>query len=102
MNRREFLAIAASAACAADIPAPYRQGTGWKPLIKGMSLSGWSTENKAPMEWVAVKDVSASGKYLELAPGTPKTDIFSLARRGLRPDLRAGVHKAVSTGQPAI
>jgi two-component system CheB/CheR fusion protein len=43
-----------------------------------------------------------TGKYLELAVGTPKTDIFSLARRGLRPDLRAGVHKAINTGQPVV
>ncbi|WP_395020130.1 CheR family methyltransferase [Dongia sp.] len=43
-----------------------------------------------------------TGKYLELAVGTPKTDIFSLARRGLRPDLRAGVHKAMATGQPVL
>jgi two-component system CheB/CheR fusion protein len=43
-----------------------------------------------------------TGKYLELAPGAPKTDIFSMARSGLRPDLRAAVHKSVSTGQVAI
>jgi two-component system CheB/CheR fusion protein len=43
-----------------------------------------------------------TGKYLELAPGAPKTDIFSMARRGLRPDLRAAVHKSASTGQVAI
>jgi two-component system CheB/CheR fusion protein len=43
-----------------------------------------------------------TGKYLELAVGTPRTDIFSLARRGLRPDLRAGVHKAINTGQPVV
>jgi two-component system CheB/CheR fusion protein len=40
-----------------------------------------------------------TGKYLELAPGAPRMDIFSMARPGLRPDLRASVHKAVSTGQ---
>ncbi|MBX3501067.1 MAG: PAS domain-containing protein [Alphaproteobacteria bacterium] len=40
-----------------------------------------------------------TGKYLELAPGAPRIDIFSMARQGLRPDLRAAVHKAVSTGQ---
>jgi two-component system CheB/CheR fusion protein len=43
-----------------------------------------------------------TGKYLELATGTPKTDIFSLARRGVRADLRAGVHKAISTGQAVV
>jgi len=45
---------------------------------------------------------SRTGKYLELSPGTPNTDIFSLARGGLRPDLRAAVHKAATTQQPAF
>ncbi|SEP50756.1 two-component system, chemotaxis family, CheB/CheR fusion protein [Rhodospirillales bacterium URHD0017] len=43
-----------------------------------------------------------TGKYLELAPGAPRNDIYGMARPGLKPDLRAGVHKAVSTGQVAI
>lgn len=43
-----------------------------------------------------------TGKYLELSPGVPKIDIFSMARQGLRPDLRAGVHKAISSGQPSV
>ncbi len=43
-----------------------------------------------------------TGKYLELPPGAPRIDIYSMARPGLRPDLRAGVHKAVSTSQVAI
>lgn len=43
-----------------------------------------------------------TGKYLELAPGAPKTDVFSMARTGLRADLRAAIHKTASTGQPAI
>jgi two-component system CheB/CheR fusion protein len=40
-----------------------------------------------------------TGKYLELSAGVPKIDIFSMARQGLRPDLRAGVHKAITSGQ---
>lgn len=43
-----------------------------------------------------------TGKYLELAPGVPRMDVFSMARHGLRPDLRAAVHKAVSTAQVVI
>jgi len=43
-----------------------------------------------------------TGKYLELPPGIPKTDIYSMARQGLRPDLRAGVHKAASSGQTVV
>ncbi|MFZ5780920.1 MAG: chemotaxis protein CheB [Pseudomonadota bacterium] len=40
-----------------------------------------------------------TGKYLELAAGTPRKDVFSMARQGLRPDLRAAMHKAVTGGQ---
>lgn len=43
-----------------------------------------------------------TGKYLELSPGAPRTDVFSLARRGLRMELRAGIQRASTTGQPAI
>jgi two-component system CheB/CheR fusion protein len=43
-----------------------------------------------------------TGKYLELAAGAPDNSIFAMARRGLRMDLRAALHKAVSTGQVAI
>src|SRR5215468_968245 len=45
---------------------------------------------------------SHTGKYLELAAGAPKIDVFSMARQGLRPDLRAGVHKAISGGQVVV
>jgi two-component system CheB/CheR fusion protein len=43
-----------------------------------------------------------TGKYLELAPGVPRIDIFSMARQGLRPDLRAAIHKAISSGEVAV
>jgi two-component system CheB/CheR fusion protein len=43
-----------------------------------------------------------TGKYLELSAGVPRIDIFSMARHGLRPDLRATVHKAVASGEPAV
>ncbi|TGV81425.1 PAS domain S-box protein [Mesorhizobium sp. M00.F.Ca.ET.149.01.1.1] len=43
-----------------------------------------------------------TGKYLELAAGAPDHNVFAMARRGLRMDLRAALHKAVSTGQTAI
>jgi two-component system CheB/CheR fusion protein len=41
-----------------------------------------------------------TGRYLELPRGTPSHNLFSMARRGLRLDLRAAVHKAVSRGEP--
>ncbi|MDX8520754.1 CheR family methyltransferase [Mesorhizobium dulcispinae] len=43
-----------------------------------------------------------TGKYLELAAGAPDNNVFSMARRGLRMDLRAALHKAVGTGQVAV
>jgi two-component system CheB/CheR fusion protein len=43
-----------------------------------------------------------TGKYLELAAGAPDNNVLSMARRGLRMDLRAALHKAVSTGQPSV
>jgi two-component system CheB/CheR fusion protein len=45
---------------------------------------------------------SRTGKYLELSPGVPRTDVFSLARPGLRAELRAGVHRAISSGAPVV
>ncbi|MDG4882902.1 CheR family methyltransferase [Mesorhizobium sp. WSM4884] len=45
---------------------------------------------------------AGTGKYLELAAGAPDHNVFSMARRGLRMDLRAALHKAVSTGQAAV
>jgi two-component system CheB/CheR fusion protein len=45
---------------------------------------------------------AGTGKYLELAAGAPDHNIFSMARRGLRMELRAAVHKAVSTGQVSV
>jgi two-component system CheB/CheR fusion protein len=42
-----------------------------------------------------------TGKYLELPPGVPDHNIFSMARRGLRLELRAALHKAIATGQVA-
>jgi len=43
-----------------------------------------------------------TGKYLELAAGAPDNNVFGMARRGLRMDLRAGLHKSVNTGQVSI
>lgn len=43
-----------------------------------------------------------TGKYLELSAGVPRMDVFSMARHGLRPDLRAALHKAITSGSPAV
>ncbi len=43
-----------------------------------------------------------TGKYLELPPGVPDTNIFNMARPGLRLELRAAIHKALGNGQLAV
>ena len=43
-----------------------------------------------------------TGKYLELPPGAPRTEIFGMARPGLRLELRTTVHRAVNSGQVAV
>jgi two-component system CheB/CheR fusion protein len=43
-----------------------------------------------------------TGKYLELPPGAPDTNIFNRARPGLRLELRAAMHKAMGGGQLAM
>ena len=43
---------------------------------------------------------SRTGKYLELPAGAPEANILNMARRGLRMDLRAVLHKAVASTQP--
>ena len=74
MNRREFAAVlSAATVAAADALPPYKQGAGWRPLIKGMSMTGWNAQDKAPSEWVAVNGVSVSGKYLQRDPAVGTT-----------------------------
>ncbi|PBB83325.1 CheR family methyltransferase [Mesorhizobium sp. WSM3876] len=43
-----------------------------------------------------------TGKYLELAAGAPDNNVFAMARRGLRMDLRAALHKSVNTGRVSV
>jgi two-component system CheB/CheR fusion protein len=43
-----------------------------------------------------------TGKYLELPAGPPNVNIFSMARRGLRLDLRAALHKAIESGAATV
>jgi two-component system CheB/CheR fusion protein len=42
---------------------------------------------------------SRTGKYLEAAEGPPNRDVVAMARKGLRLDLRAALHKARETGE---
>jgi two-component system CheB/CheR fusion protein len=41
---------------------------------------------------------SRTGRYLEPAPGMPSRDLVSMARRGLRLELRAALREALATG----
>jgi len=43
-----------------------------------------------------------TGKYLELPPGAPDTNIFNMARPGLRLELRAAIHRAIGNGQLVV
>ncbi|HZT86687.1 MAG TPA: CheR family methyltransferase, partial [Stellaceae bacterium] len=43
-----------------------------------------------------------TGKYLELPTGAPDTNIFVLARPGLRLDLRAAIHRAATRGEAVV
>lgn len=45
---------------------------------------------------------SRTGKYLEAAAGVPTRQVLTLARKGLRLDLRTLLHEAVETGLPAV
>lgn len=45
---------------------------------------------------------SRTGKYLEAAAGAPSRDVVSMARRGLRPELRAALRSAIETGRPIL
>jgi two-component system CheB/CheR fusion protein len=40
-----------------------------------------------------------TGKYLEAAPGAPSRDLVAMARRGLRPELRAVLRSAIDSGR---
>ncbi|HEY1932210.1 MAG TPA: CheR family methyltransferase [Acetobacteraceae bacterium] len=43
-----------------------------------------------------------TGRYLEPAEGTPSHDVVAIARRGLRPELRAALRRAADSGQPVL
>ena len=65
-------------------------------------------DNYAPA-WVIINSQGESvyfsprtGRFLEPAVGAPSMDVVSMARKGLRLDLRTAIHKAVKTGEVAI
>ena len=65
------------------------------------------TENYAPAYVVVNKEgeivyySNRTGKYLEAAEGPPNRDLVTMARKGLRLDLRAALHRARETSETA-
>jgi len=45
---------------------------------------------------------AGTGKYLQAAAGPPTRDIVAMARPGLRPDLRAALHRAKQSGRQVM
>jgi len=43
-----------------------------------------------------------TGKYFEMAAGAPDNNVYSLARPGLRQEIRAAFHKVTANAQPVI
>ncbi len=43
-----------------------------------------------------------TGRFLELPAGAPDTNLFGLARQGLRIELRATLHRAIQSGRVAV
>jgi two-component system, chemotaxis family, CheB/CheR fusion protein len=78
----------------------------------GNSLQGATErvllEHFTPAYVVANKDgdllqsSGRTGKYLELPSGVPDTNIFNMARRGLRSELRVALRTAINSGQPVM
>src|SRR5262249_36334720 len=68
-------------------------------------VAGIVTENFAPAYVVVNKEgevvyySNRTGKYLEPADGPPNRDLLTSARKGLRLDLRAGLHRARETAE---
>jgi hypothetical protein len=52
--------------------APYKQGSGWKPLLNGSDLTGWRGQDGKPHDWVTTREVRwekhASPKTLSATP----------------------------------
>jgi two-component system, chemotaxis family, CheB/CheR fusion protein len=91
---------------------PARGGRAWVPRIVSAGqgeivgrLERLLLDSFAPA-WVVVNAQGESiyfsprtGRYLEAPPGHPSMDVVSMARKGLRLDLRTALHKAVRTGE---
>lgn len=87
------------------VPSPRRRdaATGWSTTAQ--AANDRILERYAPpfvvvdAEGTVLHFSSRTGRYLEAAPGMPSRDLVSMARRGLRLELRAALREALATGQ---
>jgi hypothetical protein len=60
--------------CLIAAAQPYKQGKGWRPLLDGKSLSGWTGQDGKPHDWISLGEVvyeaALSPKMLNGTPGS--------------------------------
>ncbi|MGF6971139.1 two-component system CheB/CheR fusion protein [Paraburkholderia sp. WC7.3g] len=84
---------------------PRRPSLGGRALRQ--AVDGQVLERFAPPHVLVNRDgdvayfSARTGKYLEAAPGLPTRQIFTMARKGLRLEIRTVFREAVETGRPA-
>ena len=89
------------------VPAPSHRAAGAELSLKA-TAERQLLERFAPAfvvvnaEGDLLQSSGHTGKYLELPPGAPDTNIFNMARPGLRLDLRAVIHRAIGNGQLCV
>ncbi|HWE47220.1 MAG TPA: CheR family methyltransferase [Caulobacteraceae bacterium] len=84
-------------------PARLTGSHGAGPVALRQSVEGYVLERFAPAHVVVNRDgdivfySARTGKYLEAAPGAPSRQLSTLARKGLRLDLRTSLREAIET-----
>jgi two-component system CheB/CheR fusion protein len=87
--------------------APSRGALGEEPSLKAVA-ERYLVDRFAPAFVVINEDgemlqsSGRTGKYLELPAGAPDTNLLNMARVGLKLDLRAALHRTISTKQPTV
>jgi hypothetical protein len=66
---RKWILFAAPFLLIAQEPPAFVKSGGWRSLLDGSGLTGWSGENGKPHEWLATTSVRAYGKLLEARAG---------------------------------
>jgi len=88
------------------LPRPGGRPVGAEPSLKTMAEQQLLDHFSPPYAVVnadgELLQISArTGRLLELPAGAPDTNIFSMARLGLRLELRAALHKVAVAGEPS-